>query len=719
MVKPTGRCQRRFLLEDGPGDQMEIYGQLLALRILARGGPKTVARLCLHEPSAVAAVLAKDDCPSAEKIAQFAAPRLARLEELETVKPQVLSANLDLLSKAVPLSAIDNDLIALHVTGRNYRPLYETLSFCGDLSDHSLVRLLGIALKTDHGTIAKALAANEILRSSGLVILSDEIESFWSKLQVLDRLCNALLSHHKNLDSLLSALVRKSREAVHQLGDFETLRDMLQILVPYLRNARNACIKGCNILLYGPPGVGKTEAVRTIAHELNFTLYEIAIGDKDGDPMDGAARLQHYRFAQKLLDTEKNAIILFDEVEDVFPIESTFLPLFVSDAGLGKNKAWTNRILEENPTPAFWVANRVHQVDPAFLRRFDFVLEMKPLPRSVRHRLFVKCFQGVPVRDEWIARLADNPNLTPADIVRARKVLALADVAASTSLERQIELILKGHLAARSVRNDGPAYPKPDEFHHDILNTSMDTDFLAGCLGSSSRARVCLYGPPGAGKTLYAHRLAELLEKPIIVKRASDILSMWVGQTEQNIAGMFQEACAEEAILLLDEADSFLQDRRGAKHSWEITQVNELLTQLECFQGIFICATNFMDSLDTAVLRRFPIKIRFDYLTLEQREKCFIRTLRAGGCSIAGELSEHVRASLARLNNLTPGDFAAISERWRTLSIVPTPGSLLRELQQESRLKPESKRSSIGFMAQDPIGSAGNERLRYLSLARI
>ena len=55
-----------------------------------------------------------------------------------------------------------------------------------------------------------------------------------------------------------------------------------------------------------------------------------------------------------------------------------------------------------------------------------------------------------------------------------------------------------------------------------------------------------------------------------MVRRASDLLSCWVGATEQNIARAFEEARKDDAVLLIDEADSFLQDRRGAGHSWEL-----------------------------------------------------------------------------------------------------------------------------------------------------
>ena len=81
---------------------------------------------------------------------------------------------------------------------------------------------------------------------------------------------------------------------------------------------------------------------------------------------------------------------------------------------------------------------------------------------------------------------------------------------------------------------------------------------------------------------------------PLLVRRASDLLSMFVGEVEKNIARAFREAEDDGALLLIDEVDSFLQDRRGAQRSWEVTQVNEMLTQMEGFAGVFIASTNLL-----------------------------------------------------------------------------------------------------------------------------
>ena len=87
---------------------------------------------------------------------------------------------------------------------------------------------------------------------------------------------------------------------------------------------------------------------------------------------------------------------------------------------------------------------------------------------------------------------------------------------------------------------------------------------------------------------------------------------------------MFEEAEAEQAVLLLDEADSFLRSRRMAERNYEVSEVNEMLQGMERFAGVFICTTNLFDELDEAALRRFTFKIRFKPLTPEQRERMFV-----------------------------------------------------------------------------------------------
>jgi SpoVK/Ycf46/Vps4 family AAA+-type ATPase len=139
--------------------------------------------------------------------------------------------------------------------------------------------------------------------------------------------------------------------------------------------------------------------------------------------------------------------------------------------------------------------------------------------------------------------------------------------------------------------------------------------------------------------------------------------------------------------------DSFLQERREATQSWEITQVNEILTQMESCSGVFIATTNLMDGLDAAALRRFDLKARFEYLTPEQawallRRQCSHLELPPPEAAL--------RKHLGRLDLLTPGDFAAVIRRHRFQPMVSALG-LVEALEGECALK-QGHKSAIGFV---------------------
>jgi transitional endoplasmic reticulum ATPase len=163
----------------------------------------------------------------------------------------------------------------------------------------------------------------------------------------------------------------------------------------------------------------------------------------------------------------------------------------------------------------------------------------------------------------------------------------------------------------------------------------------------------------------------------------------WVGETEKAIARAFAEAEADDAVLLFDEADSFLSDRTGAVRSWEVSQVNEFLQQLESFRGVCACTTNLVDDLDQAALRRFVFKVPFTWLRPEQVVALFGATFP--WCDPAP-----VARELAANPHLTPGDFAAVSRRVRAVGEEPDATGLVRMLRDEVAVKRVGGRA-IGF----------------------
>jgi len=401
--------------------------------------------------------------------------------------------------------------------------------------------------------------------------------------------------------------------------------------------------------------------------------------------------------SQRILRGADRALLLFDEIEDIFDEPSPSFLLFGDrdeNYAATPGKAWLNRTLESNTVPAIWITNRVSHIDPAVLRRFDLAVAFPNPPRAVREQIARHHLGHIDQEGTWVAALAEEPELTPAQFERAARLAKMVGGSPALQKEAALDSLVRSATALGQAR---PTAKSRQVMPYDLrfLNTNVAIEPLLDALLRFSQASLCLYGPPGTGKSELARELAERTGRPLLVKRASDILSKWVGEAERNIAAMFEEARREGAVLLLDEVDSFLANRAGAHRNWEVTQVNELLTQIEQFEGIFVCTTNRIDQMDPASLRRFSHKIRFDPLTPDQAVHLFRQTAVRLGISGA-EMASYV-ADLRCLRGLTPGDFTVLVRQARMRDEPFNAANAIRFLREELRLRPGAGQQ-MGFV---------------------
>jgi len=142
--------------------------------------------------------------------------------------------------------------------------------------------------------------------------------------------------------------------------------------------------------------------------------------------------------------------------------------------------------------------------------------------------------------------------------------------------------------------------------------------------------------------------------------------------------------------LFIDEVDSLLASREGMSNGWEVQLVNELLTQIECFEQPFFAATNFHTRLDKAVLRRFDFKLHFTPLNSKQVLAMYRKTL---SCKV---IPKAIAKQLVGLTQLTPGDFAIVARRQIFSTTTMNHQQALAILVQENNRKAAPK--SIGFV---------------------
>jgi len=599
-----------------------------------------------------------------------------------------LFTNITLMASRIPLTAIQQQILALVVLKQRYEPLKGCFERLHTPSETQLYAGLAKTLRTEPSAIGKAMAGSAALRSSGLIKLDENYRS-GLEIEPMDGLVEALMSENENEEALLRHFLVPAKPATLDASDYPHAIEDVELLQGMLTAAMHEQEKGVNVLVYGTPGSGKTELARLLAKSIGVNLFEVKTEGEDGDPVNANRRMEGYRFCQQMLSGDKNSLILFDEVEDIFP--SRGFSFFGMEMKSGENKGWINKALEENQTPAIWVCNQISQIDPAFLRRFDYAMELNTPPRSVRLNIVRSRLASTPVSEPFMQRLSEHEELSPAQVTQAAKVLQRMACADQQAAERVLEKVLGNSAKAMGQKPFGRKQAHATHYSLDYLNVNIDIPNLVEGLQRNKRGNICFYGAPGAGKTALAGYIAKQLDQPLLSKRASDILGMYVGQSEQNIARMFEQARQENAVLVLDEADSLLRDRRGANQSWEVTQVNELLVQMENFDGLFICSTNLMDNLDQASLRRFAIKVEFDYLKPEQAIKMLQQEC------VSTPTPEDARA-IAMLSNLAPGDFAVVKKRLDILGLEATPDVMIQELQTEIIVKGGASSKSIGFI---------------------
>jgi transitional endoplasmic reticulum ATPase len=604
--------------------------------------------------------------------------------------------NLDKLSEALGLAPIEMDVFAFTILLHASSLLDDAADLLGALTSDKLYRAIGIILDYPEAEIRKALSTNGTLSRTGLIKVDrDNAQRMRSKLELLASSALDLMME-KTFEpmDLLKKIIKISDEGVLKMSDYSHFKQAETVILPYVKQALTAGIKGVNIFLYGAPGTGKTQFVKTLSHALNVPCYEVTSVDGDGDPITGNRRLGAYASAQNILK-DTPCVVMFDEVEDVFVSDD-----YSSKSAAQMRKAWFNQLLEDNPVPAIWISNHHRGIDSAFIRRFDLVFEMPMPSKAQRISLLTDKSHGL-LSAAAIDRFAKHEHLSPAMVDQACKVILSMpeitkdDSEAIANLEQIFESTVSNKLKLQRhhpLEKKGKA-TLPDNYNPTYMNASADMQAIALSLKEQTSARICLYGPPGTGKTAYGHYLAQLLEKPLHLKKASDLLSMYVGGTEANMAAAFESAAEEGAILLIDEVDSFISNRDNAVRSWEVTAINEMLTQMEAYEGIFIASTNRMDGLDPAALRRFDIKVKVDYLTLEQSCGLF-----SDHCErLALNVSEvNLNRVLAHLSYLTPGDFAAVirQHRFRPLKSVQ---AFITALTEECDLKQQKNGVRIGF----------------------
>lgn len=511
-------------------------------------------------------------------------------------------------------------------------------------------------------------------------------------------------------EPLSSNFFSKSTEKTLPWKDFSDLAAKHGKILKRMLSVKD---KPVNILLYGAPGTGKTSFAKALVNQVKKNCYFVA-QDTETECNASSSTPKHRFTALQICDGQikhDESVIVIDEADEMLRGQTGFFSIFGGrgDCVTG-DKGLLNTVLDEIKTPTIWITNTsASELDPSSRRRFDYSIEFVPLNCEQRKRIWknniTRMKAGRLFSEEMLDKFSSLYPVSAGGIsMTLENVISLKPK--RSEVPELVKKFMEPHCELMEVNLCNDKLLPSADYSLDGLNIQGEVELnriveavraFQSQKGAQDpdrpRMNLLLSGAPGTGKTEFVKYLGKVLNTKVQVCMGSDLLSMWVGGTEQNIKKAFEQAEAEHSILFLDEIDGLVQNRSAAKNNWEVTQVNELLHQMENFNGVMVGATNFLGNLDPAIMRRFTFKLAFEYLDCDGKAKFFERMFKT-------KLAADEKKRLDEIPCLAPGDFRTVRQSLFYYGGDITNKMRLDALQRESEAKGNNAfapKAAIGF----------------------
>lgn len=467
----------------------------------------------------------------------------------------------------------------------------------------------------------------------------------------------------------------------YDLSTFNVDKQTIALLKKILKNKKS------NILIYGKSGIGKTEFAKSLLKKMHYNRYLVI--ENNITNKNFLNYIDELNRAFRLLNCD--IPILFDECDNILNV-----PSFKKDTN-DISKSELNTMLDDSCISGIWITNYIDCIDESVLRRFDYILKLEESTGEQNYKLWKNIYKLLKI--EYVFKgnefkdIVKDYQLTPAYIALTLKNVILIH---QQHNKKNFLYHLKKYLESnftKTTKEDSFILPVK-QYNLNSLNINYNPNDIINSVKRYNKntadmpMSILFSGNPGTGKTEFAKEIARQTKLPLLIKRYSDISSCYVGETEKNIAKLFEQANEKNAILLIDECDSLMQSRSNAQRSWEVTQVNELLTQMETYRGVIIMSTNFLADIDNAAMRRFCWKVKFNNLTTDAKELMYKKYFNKK------DLSDCAKRKLEKID-LTFGDFKAVSSRIKMINSKQKENDIIKELEEEITYKQNS--GKIGF----------------------
>ncbi|HUQ22880.1 MAG TPA: AAA family ATPase [Gaiellaceae bacterium] len=400
----------------------------------------------------------------------------------------------------------------------------------------------------------------------------------------------------------------------------QEVRDTVGLMLQHPDDAERYGIDWNGILLHGPPGVGKTFFARAIAGEYGMSLMHVSTGDLVASLVGGSARNIEKAFETAMKNLP--CLLFFDEFDSVAQRRDN-TPDQESRRTVNQLLTSLEAYRDERRLLVMAATNSIEHLDPAVIRpgRFDRHIRIDLPDAGARRAIFEAELDDRPTADgiELEALVTRTEGMTPAAIAKIVDSAALEVFKEAAQTGEQLELD-SGHLLEAIEHYGGQDRPTvehwswdslilPDEIKAQLqqLQAVIEDPESAQRFGVEPPTGLLLAGPPGTGKTTVAKVLAAQAHASFYPISAADVISKWVGDSEQNIRQLFERARENRpSIVFIDEIDA-IAGRRGESLGVHDSHVNQLLAEIDGVsgqRGVFVIgATNRPDQLDPALLR--------------------------------------------------------------------------------------------------------------------
>ncbi|MEJ2669033.1 MAG: AAA family ATPase [Gammaproteobacteria bacterium] len=428
--------------------------------------------------------------------------------------------------------------------------------------------------------IRRLLSAVGTLKKSGLIgdqgYHSDVPEPMESIV------CALLDRSDQPIDELFNSVYECVDESAFTVGDFSHISRHITGLLHVLQDDSGPA----NVLIYGPPGTGKTELAKALVVHIGKVLYRLNPKNVSYDRSARMERIGAFYQLQAIVSHHAKAAILFDEVEEVFVSgdQSYAAPL----------KSLLNDLLETNRVPTIWVCNSVENFDPAFVRRFDYVLHVDYPDYTAKRSYLLSQKLSSRISSRGVEVVACHPCLGFGLLARVLKVVRSLPEGRYSENDNQLLAMLNEYLRAMGQPVLAMRERTTVEQHHlpNLFHISVPIDRLVQVFRQCGFGRLLFYGPSGTGKSTAARHVADQCGRGVKVYSGFELMTLCEHFGAGVVDTIFNEVDSAEEVLVLEDVAQCLTPK-----SWQLGGLVDIVSGrlwacLEQFHGYAIVITS-------------------------------------------------------------------------------------------------------------------------------